>query len=75
MLAVIAPKVLGEATNIIFEGVVSNALAAQFPAGTSQAEVVAALQAAGQTDLANMVAAMDDFTVGAGRRLRSRCAW
>ena len=40
VLAVIAPKVLGEATNIIFEGVVSNALAAQFPAGTSQEAVV-----------------------------------
>ena len=40
LLAVIAPKVLGEATNIIFEGFASNALAAQFPAGTSQSTVV-----------------------------------
>ncbi len=66
VLAVIAPKVLGEATNIIFEGAVSAGLAAQFPAGTSQADVVAALQAAGQTDFANIVGAMNDFTVGAG---------
>jgi ATP-binding cassette, subfamily B, multidrug efflux pump len=65
-LAVIAPKILGEATNIIFEGFASNALAAQFPAGTSQEAVVTALQNAGQTDLANMIGAMDDFVVGAG---------
>ncbi|GAA1956148.1 ABC transporter ATP-binding protein [Microbacterium deminutum] len=66
LLAVIAPKVLGQATNIIFEGFASNALAAQFPAGTSQATVVKALDAAGQTDLANMIGAMGDFVVGAG---------
>ena len=66
VLAVIAPKVLGEATNVIFEGVVSASLGAQFPAGTSQADVVAALRSAGQTDIANIVAAMHDFQVGAG---------
>ncbi|KQZ84965.1 multidrug ABC transporter ATP-binding protein [Microbacterium sp. Root166] len=66
VLAVIAPKVLGEATNIIFEGVVSAGLADQFPAGTSQEVVVETLRAAGQTDMANMVSAMRDFTVGAG---------
>lgn len=66
VLAVAAPKVLGEATNVIFEGVVSASLGANFPAGTSQADVVAALNAAGQTDVANMVSAMSDFQVGAG---------
>jgi len=66
VLAVIAPKVLGEATNLIFQGVVSRALGEQFPAGTSQEQVVEALRGAGQTDLANMVAAMRDFQVGAG---------
>ena len=66
VLAVIAPKVLGEATNLIFEGVVSRSLAEFFPAGTTQAEVVAALRSSGQTDQANMVAAMQDFQVGAG---------
>ncbi|RLK52863.1 ABC transporter ATP-binding protein [Microbacterium telephonicum] len=66
VLAVIAPKVLGEATNIIFEGVVSASLGGTFPAGTSQADVVAALQAAGQTDFANIVSAMPNFQVGAG---------
>jgi len=66
VLAVIAPKVLGEATNLIFEGVVSRSLLEFFPSGTSQADVVAALRSAGQTDQANMVAAMQDFRVGAG---------
>ncbi|GAB3150970.1 ABC transporter ATP-binding protein [Microbacterium neimengense] len=66
VLAVIAPRVLGEATNVIFEGVVSAGLGGQFPAGTSQADVVAALQAAGQGDIANIVGAMPNFEVGAG---------
>ncbi|QRY40248.1 ABC transporter ATP-binding protein [Microbacterium hominis] len=66
VLAVIAPKVLGEATNILFEGVVSTSLAAQFPAGTSQDQVVDALRAAGQGDIANIVSAMHDFQVGTG---------
>ncbi|MEV7827229.1 ABC transporter ATP-binding protein [Microbacterium enclense] len=66
LLAVLAPRVLGDATNIIFEGVVSKGLAEQFPAGTSQAEVVEALRAAGQGDIANIVGAMNNFSVGAG---------
>ncbi len=66
VLAVIAPKVLGEATNLIFQGVLSRSLEGQFPAGASQQEVVDALRAAGQGDLANIVSAMHDFRVGAG---------
>jgi len=66
VLAVLAPRVLGDATNLIFEGIVSSSLGEQFPAGTSQADVVAALNAAGQTDIANIVGAMQNFQVGAG---------
>ncbi|MFT4236026.1 MAG: ABC transporter ATP-binding protein [Microbacterium sp.] len=66
VLSVIAPKVLGEATNIIFEGAMSLFLSQQFPDGTSQADVVTALHGAGQTDLAKMVAAMEHFQIGAG---------
>ena len=65
-LAVIAPRVLGEATNIVFEGVISAMLGDQFPPSATQEQVVEALRAAGQTDFANMVAAMHDFQVGAG---------
>ncbi|WP_051388912.1 ABC transporter ATP-binding protein [Arthrobacter sp. 35W] len=61
VLAVIAPKVLGEATNIIFEGVISKNL----PSGVTQEQAVEQLRAAGQTDLANMVSAMH-LTPGLG---------
>jgi len=54
VFTVIAPKVLGEATNIIFEGVISKNL----PDGVTKTQAVAGLKASGQTDLANMVSAM-----------------
>ncbi len=53
VLSVIAPKVLAEATNIIFEGFIS----LQLPAGVTQAQVVEGLRAGGQQDLANIVEA------------------
>ncbi len=52
--AVIGPKILGEATNIIFEGVVSK----QIPAGVTQEQAIAGLRAQGQTQLADMLSAM-----------------
>ena len=61
VLTVAAPKVLGEATNIIFEGFIS----AQLPPGTTKAEAVEGLRAAGQNDLANLVSAMQ-ITPGEG---------
>jgi len=54
VLTVLAPRVLGEATNIIFEGFIS----AQLPPGTTKAEAVAGLRASGENDLANLVGAM-----------------
>ena len=67
VLAVIAPKVLGEATNIVFEGFLSNFLG-QNPAlaGLSQDEAVAALRSQGQDDFANIVGAMQNYAPGAG---------
>ncbi|HEX6956157.1 MAG TPA: ABC transporter ATP-binding protein [Agromyces sp.] len=53
VLTVIAPRVLGEATNIIFEGFIS----LQLPSGVTQEQVVEQLRASGQDDLANIVAA------------------
>ena len=61
VLAVIAPRILGDATNIIFAGVISM----QLPPSTTQDEAIAMLEAAGQTDLANIVGAMT-LTPGAG---------
>ena len=54
-LAVIGPKILGNATNIIFAGVVGREL----PAGMTQEQAVEALRAAGRTDQAEMLASMD----------------
>ncbi len=72
VLSVAAPKVLGNATNIIYEGVISLTLGKGqngfpgFPAGTTQAQVVEALRAAKQTQFADMVAAFGPFKVGDG---------
>jgi ATP-binding cassette subfamily B multidrug efflux pump len=54
-LTVLGPKILGNATNVIFEGVISSRL----PAGVSQAQAVASLRASGQTRQADMLAAMN----------------
>lgn len=67
VLTVAAPKILGEATNLIYEGFISKTLADNgVPAGTSQDQAVDLLRAQGQDDFANMVAAFDHFQVGAG---------
>ena len=60
-LAILGPRLLGEATNRIFEGAVS----AQFPAGVTTEQVVAGLRAQGQDQLADMLASMT-LTPGAG---------
>jgi ATP-binding cassette subfamily B protein len=67
VLTVAAPKVLGEATNIIYEGFISKTLGdSGVPAGTSQEQVVEILRSQGQDDFANMVEAFTGFQVGAG---------
>ncbi len=53
--AVIGPKVLGNATNDIFNGLIGKNL----PAGVSKDQIVAGLRANGQNQLADMVQAMD----------------
>jgi len=60
-LNVLGPKVLGDATNVIFAGVVGRMV----PAGVTKDEAVAALRAAGETNLADMIAAVD-FVPGQG---------
>lgn len=57
-LSVVAPKVLGHATDIIFDGVVGKMLE-RFPAGTTKEQAVAALRASGQGQLADMLNAMN----------------
>jgi ATP-binding cassette subfamily B multidrug efflux pump len=59
--AVVGPKILGNATNILFEGVVGK----QLPAGISADQAVAALRAQGQDRMADMLASMH-VTPGVG---------
>ncbi len=54
VLAVIGPKLLGEATNLIFEGVIS----AELPAGATKEQVIAQLEAAGETQRADLLRGM-----------------
>ncbi|WP_285114461.1 ABC transporter ATP-binding protein [Leifsonia sp. fls2-241-R2A-40a] len=52
VLIVIAPKILGDATNVIFQGVISS----QLPKGVPIDQVVEQLRASGQNQLADVVA-------------------
>jgi ATP-binding cassette subfamily B protein len=52
--AVMGPRLLGEGTNLIFSGVISRSL----PAGSSKAEAIAQLHAAGHDSRADMLGAM-----------------
>ena len=54
-LAVIGPKILGNATDLIFTGLVGGRL----PAGATKVEAVAQLRETGQGRIADMVSAMD----------------
>ena len=60
-LAVIGPKILGNAINDIFAGVLS----AQIPAGVTKDQVIAALRAKGQNQLADLFQSID-LTPGKG---------
>ena len=52
---VLAPRIIGEATNVLFEGVMSK----QLPTGLTKDQAIAELKARGQDQLAEMIAAMD----------------
>ena len=59
VLAVIGPKLLGEATNIIFEGVVGQQMGAMGLSDVPKEQVVEMLRAQGQANVADMLASMD----------------
>ena len=59
--AIVGPKILGNATNLVFDGVVGKLM----PAGVSKDQAVAALRARGQDRLAEMLATMN-VTPGQG---------
>jgi ATP-binding cassette, subfamily B, multidrug efflux pump len=54
-LSVIGPKILGNATNVIFDGVVGKML----PAGLTKAQAIALLQAHGQSQIAQLISGMN----------------
>lgn len=69
--AVAGPKILGRATNVIFEGLLGKMVAAQLPPGTDPAtvsiqQVIEGLRAQGQTQLADMLGGLPGIVVGQG---------
>ncbi|MEV4314242.1 ABC transporter ATP-binding protein [Actinocrispum sp. NPDC049592] len=52
---VVGPKVLGQATDLIFAGIIG----AQLPAGATKAQIVDGLRARGENTKADMIAGMD----------------
>ena len=67
---VTGPKILGSATNVLFNGIVSQRL----PAGMTKAQAIALLRAHGQGQLADMLAGMN-VTPGAGVDLTRLGQW
>lgn len=61
VLTVLAPKILGRATDVLFSGFISK----QIPPGVTAEQAIEGLRASGQTEMADMVAKMD-VTPGAG---------
>jgi ATP-binding cassette, subfamily B, multidrug efflux pump len=60
-LAILGPKILGQATDLIFAGVIGR----QMPAGATKAQVIAGLRAQHKNTLADMLSSTD-FTPGHG---------
>jgi len=66
-LTVAGPKILGDATNVIFAGVVGQGLsAAGVPAGTSGEEAAAMLRASGNDAQAGLISSLPDVVSGQG---------
>ncbi len=65
--AILGPKILGEATNVIFEGAVGNQLG-EVPAfeGMTSDQIAEVLRAQGEDNLADMLASMDNVVPGVG---------
>ncbi|MEO6944681.1 MAG: ABC transporter ATP-binding protein [Lacisediminihabitans sp.] len=64
--SVVGPKLLGQGTNLIFEGAISKAL----PAGVTKAQIIAGLRGKGQTGQADLLSGMH-LTPGVGIDLRA----
>lgn len=65
-LAVVGPRILGRATDIIFEGVMGKAMAGIFPAGTTVDQAIAGLRSSGQGTQADLLSGMSNVVIGQG---------
>jgi ATP-binding cassette subfamily B protein len=66
LMNVVGPKILGWGTDTLFAGILGEQVGGRFPPGTTQAQVVEALRAAGQGQLADLIAGMENFVPGVG---------
>nr|WP_240644105.1 ABC transporter ATP-binding protein [Antribacter gilvus] len=76
-LTVLGPWLLGRATNVIFEGVVGAMIGRTAP-GASKEQAIVALREQGQTQVADMLAAMENVVPGQGidfDRLGTTLGW
>ena len=65
ILTVLAPRIMANATNQLFDGLIGKMLGQYLPAGTTQAQAESILRAQGQGQLADMLSGMH-VTIGAG---------
>ena len=65
VLSSVGPKILGQATDLIFAGLVGKMLGTNIPAGTTSAQVIESMRAQGQDRMADMLAGVA-FVPGQG---------
>ncbi|HHW83088.1 MAG TPA: ABC transporter ATP-binding protein [Actinomycetales bacterium] len=65
LFSVLGPKLLGNATDIIFRGVAGKMVGDTMPAGTTRDEAIEAMREAGQDEVADMLGAVE-FVPGQG---------
>ncbi|HEY0247822.1 MAG TPA: ABC transporter ATP-binding protein [Gryllotalpicola sp.] len=65
LFTVIGPRLLGDATNIVFAGFIGSTIGKQAPVGTSKQQLIEALRAQGQTQQADLLKGID-FIPGHG---------
>ncbi|WP_418277083.1 ABC transporter ATP-binding protein [Isoptericola jiangsuensis] len=65
-LTVIGPKILGQATDVIFTGAAGIMLGGLLPPGTTAEQAIDGLRAAGEVEQANLLSTLDGLVPGQG---------